>query len=143
MRSFALRVREGSQERSLFAKKELHIGIRRGWSAGSRILFVAKRVPALAASGDPAAVVIGAGTLARVVELADLADDEEKKLCLQNNWYGKLVFSSLARFLPAVPVSQVASLAGAPPALLHGLEIEGDVSAVAAVDALARAKIVT
>lgn len=142
MRSFALRVREGSQERSLFAKKELHIGIRRGWSAGSKILFVAKRAPALAASGD-AAVVVGAGTLARVVELADLADDEEKKLCLQNNWYGKLVFSSLARFLPAVPVTQVASLAGAPPALLHGLEIEGDVSAVAAVDALARAKIVT
>lgn len=142
MRSFALRVREGSQERSMFAKKELHVGIRRGWSAGSRILFVAKRAPATAAGGDlVVAVVVGAGTLAQVIELGDLADEEEKKLCLQNNWYGKLVFSSLTRFLPAVPVSQVASLAAAPPALLHGLEIEGD--AATAVDALARAKIVT
>jgi hypothetical protein len=145
-KSFALRVRDGGQERALFARKELHVGIRRGWSAGSRILFVAKRVPASALAANGAGdslssffVVIGAGTLEQVVELGDLADGEERARCLENNWYGKMLFASVARFVPAVPVAEAPPLAAAVPALLHGLEVDD----ASKVEALARAKIVT
>lgn len=125
MAGFCLRVRE-EQERQLYVRRELYVGIRRDWSRGTKILFV-KKTPA----GD---MVIGSGVLDRVAELAEMSE-EEKRRCLENNWYGKMSFSTLARF--QVPVSQTA-LAGQPPALLHGLAVD-----TAAVKALARSRLVT
>jgi hypothetical protein len=106
------------------------VGIRRDWSRGTKILFV-KKMPA----GD---MVMGSGVLDRVTELAGMGE-EEKRRCLENNWYGRMSFSTIARF--HVPVSQTA-LAGQPPALLHGLAVDDD-DTIAAVEALARGRLVT
>ncbi|MGI0020888.1 MAG: hypothetical protein ACREAY_10515 [Nitrososphaera sp.] len=125
MAGFCLRVKE-EQERQLHVRRELYVGIRRDWARGTKILFVKKTLP-----GD---VAIGSGTLGRIVELAQMGEDE-KRLCLENNWYGKLAFLTIARF--TVPVSETA-LAGQPPALLHGLAAD-----VTAVEALARGRLVT
>jgi hypothetical protein len=123
---FCLRVRE-EQERQLYVRRELYVGIRRDWSRGTKILFV-KKMP----TGD---TVVGSGVLGRITELAEMGE-EEKRRCLENNWYGRMSFSTLARF--HVPVSQTA-LAGQPPALLHGLAVDD----IAAVEALARSRLVT
>lgn len=118
--AYVLRVKE-EQERTLYVRRELYVGIRRDWSRRARILLVKKN-----ASGD---VVIGSAVLEKIVELGALAD-EEKELCLKNNWYGKMVFSTLARFLKPVAVSYT-PLTGKPPALLHGLELpDGEFQAV-------------
>jgi hypothetical protein len=114
--SFVLRIRD-SQERQLRVRRELYVGIRRGWSPGSKVVFV-KKAPA----GDS---IIGIGVMEKVVEL-DAMDGGEKKACLENNWYGKIVFSQVARFHPPVPVRDT-DLASVPPALLHG-HGAGDVS---------------
>ena len=130
MAGFFLRVKD---ERDLYVRRELYVGIRRDWARGTKILFVVKK----ALAGD---VIIGSGTLDRIVELAQTndTDDDEKRRCLENNWYGKLAFSMLARFQVPVPVSETA-LAGQPPALLHGLAVAD----VAAVEALAHGRLVT
>jgi hypothetical protein len=107
--SFVLRIRD-SQERQLRVKRELYVGIRRDWSPGSKVVFV-KKVPA----GDS---ILGIGIMERVAEL-DAMDGGEKKACLENNWYGKIIFSQVARFCPPVPVRDT-DLASVPPALLHG-----------------------
>jgi hypothetical protein len=129
--AYVVRVKE-EQERTLYARHSLYVGIRRDWSAGSKILLVWKN-----AHGD--SVIIGSATLEKIVEL-DALNNSEKKVCLENNWYGKMVFAMLARFLPAVPVSDT-PLAGKQPALLHGLEITGD--ELSRIESLAGSKIIT
>lgn len=108
--SFVLRVK--GQERLLYTKHELYVGIRRNWEKGSRLFFVDR---------TNADALIGSGIFEKIVEL-DAMDGQEKKLCLQNNWYGRMVFERVERFLPPLSVQDTA-LAGTIPALLHGLEI--------------------
>jgi len=108
--SFVLRVK--GQERRIFADRELYVGIRRDWQKGSRLLFVDK---------TPEDVVIGSGVFDAIIELEAMSE-QEKKLCLQNNWYGRIIFDSVERFLPPVPV-RGAPLAEIKSVLLHGLEI--------------------
>ncbi len=128
--AYAVRVKE-EQERALYVKRELYIGIRRDWSRGAKILLVKKN-----ASGD---LVIGSAILEKIVEL-DAMDGRERKLCLENNWYGKMAFSMLTRFLKPVAVSKTL-LAGKPPALLHGLALSDD--EFQAIDGMAGSRIVT
>lgn len=107
--SFVLRIRD-SQERQLRVNRTLYVGIRRDWSFGSKIMLV-KKGP----SGDLVAAI---GTVGRIIE-ADKMDNDEKKQCMENNWYGKIVFSQVARLYPPVPISAT-ELASIQPALLHG-----------------------
>lgn len=130
--AYVMRVKDEQQERMLYARQSLYVGIRRDWSTGSKILLVRKN-----SQGD--SVIIGSATLEKIVEL-DALNNGEKKLCLENNWYGKMVFAMLARFLPAVHVSET-PLAGRQPALLHGLVITED--ELSKIESLAVSKIIT
>lgn len=121
--SFVLRIRDG-QERQLRVRRELYVGIRREWSPGSKIIFVKK-----SNAGDS---IIGVGVMEKLVELGAM-DGGEKKTCLENNWYGKIVFSQVARFQPPVLVRDT-DLASLQPALLHGHEA-GDVSRIEGLSA--------
>ena len=107
--SFVLRIKD--QERRLYTGRKLYVGIRRYWDKDSRLFFVDK-------ADDEDDVIIGAGILKKIAEL-DSMDNQERRLCLQNNWYGKIVFERVERFLPPVPVKETL-LAGIRPALLHG-----------------------
>lgn len=130
--AYVVRVKE-EQERVLYARQSLYVGIRRDWSSGSKILLVKKN-----SQGD-SVVIIGSATLQKIIE-TDALDDAEKKTCIENNWYGKMVFAMLARFLPPVPVSET-PLAGRPPALLHGLALTKD--ELSGIESLAASKIIT
>lgn len=107
----------------------LYIGIRRDWSRNSKILFV-KRLQ----SGD---AFIGSGMPKKIAGLDEL-DGDERRLCMENNWYGKMLFERLAKFQPPVDL-QNTSLAQKMPALLHGLEITDD--EVSAIEKLVRVRI--
>jgi hypothetical protein len=128
--AYAMRVKE-EQERTLYVRRELYVGIRRDWSCGAKILLVKKD-----ASGD---LVIGSAVLEKIIELGAL-DERERRLCLENNWYGKMVFSTLARFLRPVAVSDT-PLAAKPPALLHGLVLTDD--EFLAIENMAGSRIIT
>ncbi len=114
--TYILRIKD-EQEHLLYARQSLYVGIRRNWSVGSKILLV-KKSP----NGDY--IIIGLATLEKVVEL-DALSKTEKKLCTENNWYGKMVFAILETFLPAIPIAKT-PLAEKPHALLHGLAITRD-----------------
>jgi hypothetical protein len=110
--AFILRLKE-EQERALYAKHMLYVGVRRDWTGGSKILLVKKGI-----TGD---VFAASGIFEKIVEL-DAMDQQERKMCLQNNWYGRMMFERIDRFLPPVPV-QDTPLTGVRPALLHGLAV--------------------
>ena len=125
---YILRIQKDEQERQLFALRSLYVGIRRDWSRGTRVMFVRK-----------AGAFIGSGMIDRVAGLDDMGE-EERKLCLENNWYGKIIFAKLARFHPAVPVQDTPA-SGINPLMLHGSAISPE--EIARIEALARAKIMT
>lgn len=105
---YILRIKD-ELERQLLVGRSFYVGIKRDWSPGTRVLFVKKDTFA------------GSGVIDRFIALDDL-QELEKKLCLENNWYGKIVFAKLVRFVPAVPV-QSTNAAGQNPLALHGSSI--------------------
>lgn len=107
-------------EAQLFMQRWLYVGIKRDWTRGSKILF-AKRSDAFIASG-----VVGR------IDTLDELDPAEKELCIQNNWYAKIVLEKLTRFHPEVPI-KVTPFAVLSPVTLHGSSVKlGDVAKVEA-----------
>jgi hypothetical protein len=90
--TYILRTTRREVEAQLFMQRWLFVGVRRDWSRGSKILF-AKRSDAFIASG-----VVGR------IDTLDELDPDERELCIQNNWYAKMVFEKLTRFHPEVPI---------------------------------------
>jgi hypothetical protein len=124
---FILRIQNDELERQLFSLHTFYVGIKRDWSRGVGILFVRRDM------------FIGSGTIDRVIALNHL-QEPERKLCIENNWYAKLVFSRLARFVSAVPVQDTPA-AGQNPRALHGASIAG--FEALQIEAMAPAKIIS
>ena len=109
---YILRIhRDELEERQLFVRRAFYVSIRRDWSRGTKVLFVRKDA------------FVGSGVIDRFVGIDGL-EEPEKKLCIENNWYGKIVFAMLARFVPSVLV-QDTPLAGQNPLSLHGANLSG------------------
>ncbi len=125
--SYILRIQKDDLERQLFSLHTFYVGIRRDWSRGTRVLFVRRDA------------FTGSGTIDRVVALDDL-EERERRLCLENNWYGKIIFAKLARFLYAVPVQDTPT-AGQNPLMLHGAIISS--SEALRIEGLASARIIS
>lgn len=125
---YILRIhRDEFEERQLFVRRAFYVSVRREWSRGTKVLFVRKDA------------FVGSGVIDRFVGIDGL-EEPEKKLCLENNWYGKIVFAMLARFHPPVPVQDTPA-AGQNPLALHGASIAG--SDVLQIERLAPARIMS
>lgn len=109
---YVLRIhRDELEERQLFSRRVFYVSVRREWSRGTKVLFVRKDA------------FIGSGVIDRFVGIDGL-EEPEKKLCIENNWYGKIVFALLARFVPPVPVQNTPA-ADRNPLTLHGASMPG------------------
>ena len=128
---YIIRIARDDIEKQLYARRSIYVGIRRDWSRGAKILFVRK------AGSDDA--FIGSGIVDKIVVAGGLAE-EERKLCLENNWYGKLVFARLTRFRPAVQVKDTPA-ADKNPLVLHGALVSS--ANFSEIEKYARAKIVS
>ena len=126
--AFIVRLNSDESARRLFVRKWLYVGVKRGWSKGSRILFASKFD-----------TFLGSGVIASVQPL-EVLDENERTLCLKRNWSAKLLFESLARFITPVAIS-VTPVSLQNPITLHGSEIAGTVASK--IDELAIIKIIT
>jgi hypothetical protein len=104
--SYILRVRRKELERQLYAQRILYVNIKRDWLRSTKLLFVKKTE------------FIGSGIIDRFVSFNELREDE-KKICLENNYYGKIEFAKLVRFYPAVGIEDT-TVAGQNRLALHG-----------------------
>lgn len=130
--SYILRIPRYDVERQLYIKHSLYVGIRRNWSSGTKVLFIRKSE----SGGD---VFIGSGLIHEILILDDLAK-YEKKLCLENNWYCKLIFRTITRFHPTVPINGTPA-ARDNPHTLHGAIIS--TANLAAIEKLVQARIIS
>ena len=107
--SYILRIQRDELERQLYAQRILYVNIKRDWLRNAKLLFVRK------------AEFIGSGIIDRFVSFSELKEDG-KKICLENNYYGKIEFAKLVRFYPAVAVEDT-TLARQNHLALHGSSI--------------------
>ena len=124
--SYILRIQKDELERQLYGQRILYISIKRDWLRSTKLLFVKK------------AAFIGSGIIDRFVSLGELREDE-KKVCLENNCYGKIEFAKLARFYPAVAVEDT-PLADQNTLGLHGARLPR--SDALQIERLARARLI-
>jgi len=113
--NYILRISKDEWEKQVFAIKSYYAGVRRGWEAGATILLIKKT--------DVGDAFIGYGVIKSVTDLEKMSD-EEKDMCINNNWSKKLSFGKLVRFEPPVSVKDtVVSKWSQKGALLHGAPI--------------------
>jgi hypothetical protein len=108
----------------IYGDRTCYVGIRRNWSKDSTLVFIKK-----VNSRDDA--FIGTGLIEQTLEL-DKLDSSEKKICIKNNWYKKIIFGKLVRFHPAVLVKDTPIICWIQKGpLLHGHEIrDSDISKI-------------
>jgi hypothetical protein len=107
--SYILRIQRDELERQLYSQRILYVSIKRDWLRNTKLLFMRK------------AVFIGSGIIEGFISLDELREDE-KKICLENNCYGKIEFAKLVRFYPTVAVEDT-PVAGQNTIGLHGASL--------------------
>jgi hypothetical protein len=99
---YIVRITHDQTEWQLFHHREFFVSIKRDWSSGSKVIFV-KRLETNT-NGNHYDKFIGSGIIENFVGQNNLAESELQK-CAMNNWYGKLVFRQLVRFVPPLPTN--------------------------------------
>jgi hypothetical protein len=125
--SYIFKIQKDDVEIQLYVQRILYVSIKRDWLPNTKLLFVKKTA------------FIGSGIIDRFVSLGELAE-EEKKICFQNNCYGRIEFARLVRFYPVVAVADT-SIAGQNILGLHGASIPA--SAALQIEQLARTRLMT
>jgi hypothetical protein len=124
--SYILRIQRDELERQLYGQRVVYVSIKRDWLHTTKLLFIRK------------SSFIGSGIIDRFVSLGELRE-EEKKICLENNYYGKIEFAKLVRFYPAVAVEDTC-VAGDNSLGLHGASLP--CSDALQIERLARARLI-
>lgn len=124
--SYILRIQRDELERQLYGQRVVYVSIKRDWLHTTKLLFIRK------------SSFIGSGMIDRFVSLGELRE-EEKKICLENNYYGKIEFAKLVRFYPAVAVEDTC-VAGDNSLGLHGASLS--CSDALQIERLARTRLI-
>jgi hypothetical protein len=125
--SYIFKIQKDDIEIQLYVQRILYVSIKRDWLPNTKLLFVKK------------AAFIGSGIIDRFVSLGELGE-EEKKICFQNNCYGRIEFARLVRFYPAVAVVDT-SIASQNILGLHGVSLPPSIALQ--IEKLARARLMT
>jgi hypothetical protein len=104
--SYILRIQRDDLERQLYSQRIFYVSIKRDWLRNTNLLFIKK------------AAFIGSGIIDRFISLSGLREDE-KKICLENNYYGKIELAKLMRFYPALAIEDT-PIGGQNLLALHG-----------------------
>jgi hypothetical protein len=125
--SYIFRIQKDDIEMQLYVQRILYVSIKRDWLPNTKLLFVKK------------VAFIGSGIIDRFVSVGELGE-AEKMICFQNNCYGRIEFSRLVRFYPALAVADT-SIAGQNSLSLHGTSIPS--TSAFQIEQLARARLIT
>jgi hypothetical protein len=107
--SYILRIQRDELERQLYGQRVLYVSIKRDWLRNAKLLFIRN------------AAFIGSGIIDRFVSIGELMEDE-KKICLEKNYYGKMEFAKLVRFYPSIALKET-SVSGQNILGLHGASL--------------------
>ena len=116
--NYIIRITRDSVGNRVYGISEYYVRLRRDWSKGAKLIFV-KKTGLLYEDA-----FIGSGIIEKTLELNELVDVSEKKLWIENNYYKKIIFGKLVKFLPPLLVKDTRiSSWSQPGSLLHGAQI--------------------
>ena len=78
----------------IYWRRVYYSKLKRDWAKGSKIVFLTK-------TGDSDEAFVGLGKIKIIYELSAV-DADERKDYIKNNYYSKIVFGTMVRFLPAI-----------------------------------------
>jgi hypothetical protein len=115
--NYIIRITKEVIANHIFGLSIYYVRLRREWSKGSKLIFLKK----IDITDED--TFIGIGTIEKTFEPSEL-DFVERKKCIENNYYKKIVFGKLVKFVPELPIkhTQIFSLKQRAP-LLHGMQI--------------------
>jgi hypothetical protein len=123
--NYVVRISKLTNANQLYWNRVYYAKLRRNWTRGTKLVFLSKTTAL-----DEA--FIGLGKIEATYELSQL-DLGEKKICTENNCHSKIVFGTMARFIPAVLIddAQLASCSKMDGPLLDGAHIsDSDISKI-------------
>lgn len=115
--NYIIRITKEVIANHIFGLSIYYVRLRRDWSKGSKLIFLKKT------DITDEDTFIGIGTIEKTFEPSEL-NFVERKICIENNYYKKIVFGKLVKFVPELPIkhTQIFSLKQRAP-LLHGMQI--------------------
>jgi hypothetical protein len=118
----------------IYWRRVYYAKLRRDWAKGSKIVFITKTV-------DSEEAFIGLGKIKLIHELSAL-DIDERNDYIKNNYYSKIVFGTMVRFLPAILTRRMkfSSFSKTEHPLLDGAYLSD--SEVSMIEALAKIAII-
>jgi hypothetical protein len=118
----------------IYWRRVYYAKLRRDWAKGSKIVFITK-------TGDSEEAFIGLGKIKLIHELSAL-DIDERNDYIKNNYYSKIVFCTMVRFLPAILTRRMnfSSFSKTEHPLLDGAYLSD--SEVSMIEALAKIAII-
>jgi hypothetical protein len=94
--NYVIRISKLTSVNKLYWNRAYYAKLSRNWTQGSKLIFLTKT----ASSYDG---FIGIGKIEMIYELSEL-EHSERKICIENNFYSKIVFGKMVKFIPAVPI---------------------------------------
>ena len=93
--NYIVKISNPAHANQIFWKRVYYPKLRRGWTRGSKLIFITKR------NSDD--VFIGLGKIKANYDLSVL-DHNEREICIQNNIHSKIIFDTMIRFFPVIIV---------------------------------------
>ena len=117
----------------IYSERKYFVELRRDWSRGLRLIFMMK-------TSTTDYSFIGSGIITEIVNPNRL-NPCEKALCIKNNYYGRITFAQLTKYIPGINVKLVMRRNWKSFALLHGAHLSS--SEVKNIDRLSKVSIVS
>jgi hypothetical protein len=92
--NYVIRISKLTSANKLYWNRAYYAKLSRNWMQGSKLIFLTKTP----SSYDG---FIGLGKIEMIYELSEL-EQGERKICIENNCYSKIVFGKMVKFIPAV-----------------------------------------
>ncbi|MDQ3902330.1 MAG: hypothetical protein M3247_01565 [Thermoproteota archaeon] len=94
MSNYMVKISRTELVNQIYWRRVYYSKLKRDWAKGSKIVFLTK-------SGDSDEAFAGLGKIKIIYELSAV-DADERKDYIKNNYYSKIVFGTMVRFLPAI-----------------------------------------
>lgn len=112
---FIARITRDDVLNRIYGQRTYFIELRRDWSKGIKLIFMKK-------TSSTGYFFVGSGIIDRIVS-PDKLNSTEKMFCVKNNYYQKIIFGQLTKYIPEINVELIIRGNWKSFAMLHGAHL--------------------
>ena len=112
---FIARITRDDVLNRIYGQRTYFVELRRDWSKGIKLIFMKK-------TASTGYFFVGSGIIDRIVNPDEL-NSSEKMFCVKNNYYQKIIFGQLTKYIPEINVELIIRGNWKSFAMLHGAHL--------------------